>query len=428
MALDDSDEGSQSAGATGEPVRIVSRLRRWGVGVLLAYSLLHFAESWLWAGWHVRGGDVLSAFPGRLVAGRERFAADTVAVQYASPTWNYGPITHFWTYPLGFTQSVPRAMRILLVVNLLLLAASFIVWLRELAPSGDRQRALVAMLIVWLNSFPMIQAFVGREIEILEFALLTGAFFLLRRNRDVSAGTLIGLAAMTKYLPVIFVPYLLLKKRWRASAAALTTILIVAVLGQALLGFQHSVTFRRTREWTAEAVFRPHADNQALANVVQRLVTTGMYANEEKVTPRYPAAARALGLTLQLGITGLVFLALWRRRHGPVVAWEFGLVLMTMIIVPPWSNIYYLLFLVVPFSAAFLWGWRAAATHDRTTLVLAYVLASYVLPIGVIAAALALSPTAARNLLGHLSLPGLGMLLLFATFWALEPREPKAPL
>lgn len=393
------------------------RLKPWLLGLLLLYSLAHFALTGIWSALGLRGGDILSVFPGPLISGREQFGADT-----SNPTWNYGPVAQFWTYPLGFTRSVPTAMLTLLMVNYMLLGIAFLMWLTELSNENDKGTTAAIMLIIWLNYFPFLQALVGREIEVLEFFLLTLSFYLLRRGREAGAGCLIGLATMTKFLPGIFIPYLFLKGRWRAACSSMIVIILLALIGQGLLGFQHSLTFSLARDWSSLPIFRPHADNQAMINVVQRALNTGIDPDQHLVTPAFPRASKIVGILLQVAVTGLVFLAMWKRRTLPINAWEYSIVLITMIVIPPWSNIYYLMFLVVPFSAGFVWYSQSqdAVPYDVVALVIAYLLSGYVVPISFLAYAFSLSPIAMRNLLGHLSLPGIGMLILFASFWAFE--------
>ncbi|MBI1892860.1 MAG: DUF2029 domain-containing protein [Candidatus Rokubacteria bacterium] len=405
-----------------ETAAIVRGLKPVLWSVLLLYSVAHFAFTGVWAAIGVRGGDVLSGFPGPLVSGREEFAADTVAVQYPNPTWNYGPIAHFWTYPLGFVRSIPDAMRILLAVNYVLLGIAFLIWLGELSRDAGKGLSSAVMFVVWLNYFPLLQAIVGREFEILEFFLLSVGFYCLKRGREVVAGGMIGLAAMTKVLPALFVPYLVLKGRWRAAAASVVAIVVIGLVGQRVLGFEHSVTFRLARGWTSAADFEPHADNQAMANIVQRAFTTHINPRSPKMTPAFPAASRVLGGVAQISLLGFVLVWVWKQRRRPVNVWEYSILLMTMIVIPPWSNIYYLMFLVVPFSAGFVWllGRGEARFGQLAVVAIAYTLTGYVVPISFMASAVSLSPVEMRNLLGHLSIPGVGMLILFATFWELK--------
>ncbi|MBI3636442.1 MAG: DUF2029 domain-containing protein [Candidatus Rokubacteria bacterium] len=386
--------------------------RAWGLGLLLIYSVAHFAVTGIAGAVRVMGNDILSAFPGPLIAGREAWA-DTIALLFPPGTWNYGPVAQFWTYPLGIFRSVPNAMLALLLINYVLLGVSFAIWLAELARGRDRARTCAVMLVVWLNYFPLLTAITGREIEIFEFFLLSVAFHYLRRGGETVAGALVGLATMTKFLPGLFVPYLLLKRRWRAATAAVVMIAVTALAAQWLLDFRKSITFTLSGEVKASSVIaRDHPENQALTNVVQRELL------RLSATVR---TSKLVGNVLQGLVGGLALLAMWRRRHVAVGVWDYSIMLMTMIIVPPWSNVYYLMFLVVPFSAAFVWLTdRSGSRWHLATVVIAYLMSGYMVPFSVLGAPLGLSAIDVRFLLGSLSLPGIGLLLLYATFWELE--------
>lgn len=397
-------------------------------GLALVYSVAHFVQTGLWQAWQVNGGDALSVFPGPLVARRFDLFAETPAMRMG-PSWNYGPVMQFVTYPLGFFPPLERASHIWLVANYALLGVSFAVWFREFDDQRIRWALLVLMAVVWLNYFPLLQAISGREVEILELAAISLSFLALRRGRDVLGGGLLGIAVMTKFLPAIFLPYLAIKRRWRALGACVVIIAVIAIAAQATLGFERSLTFSlasRAADWSGCA-FPVHAENQSLVDVVQRMFTTGIDPASPFVDLRYERVTRVLGTSLQGLLLVAMFWVLWRRRRADVCAWEFSLLLIVMILVPPWNNLYYLVFLVVPFSYAcvhVLRSWRMAPVGSLcVALACAYAASGYVLPMSVLGRLAGLPSVEMRNLLGHLSLAGIGTLLLLASWPRLEPSR-----
>src|SRR5207245_2817893 len=110
-------------------------------------------------------------------------------------------VLHIVTLPFALAASQMQAMRLVLVVDYLLIAATFVIWMRLLMPGASAFVVRIVVLCVWLNYFPLLEAVTGREIEIFELFLVTLAIWALRRNRESLAGAALGVAALTKFLP-----------------------------------------------------------------------------------------------------------------------------------------------------------------------------------------------------------------------------------
>ena len=64
------------------------------------------------------------------------------------------------------------------------------------------------------------------QVNIVVFALALGGLYRQRTGRETSGSMLLGLAAALKVMPVVFIPYLAYRRRWRA---AITTTAVVAM-------------------------------------------------------------------------------------------------------------------------------------------------------------------------------------------------------
>jgi len=152
-----------------------------------------------------------------------------------SPEWwtgtgiFYGPIFvleyHFLLHPGGIATNAEFA-----VFDFLLFALAFgCAWL---ALFGLRHPRLALLVLgAWFAHHASVEAFsTTAHLEVLELALICGALLYAVRSRPLVSGGLIGLAIATKTLPGLFLPYLLLARRWRMMAAA-TVVALVVFLG-----------------------------------------------------------------------------------------------------------------------------------------------------------------------------------------------------
>jgi hypothetical protein len=219
-----------------------ARGRTVAYALLLAYSVVHFASVIGYA-CRIQGADLISAFPGPLMF-RVTEIWPALAKNWigGDPAWNYGPALHLLTLPFVFASSRLQATRVILVCDYLLMVVTFLLWMRLLLPERRYVPGWIAILCVWLNYFPLLEAVTGRELEVVELFLITLAVWALRRQREALAGVAIGVASMIKFLPAMFIPYLFVKWCRKGASVAGLTALAFAIFGQLALGWEQSVT------------------------------------------------------------------------------------------------------------------------------------------------------------------------------------------
>ena len=184
------------------------------------------------------------------------------------------------------------AMRLMLLVDYGLIAATFVLWMRLIFPRRPEAWMWISILCLWLNYFPLLDALVGREIEIFELFLITLGIWALRRRRNVAAGIAFSIAAMTKFLPIVFIPYLFVKGYRRAGWAACAVVaLTIALIAQPFLGWQRSATFDIARKEVTGEDFRTSYANQALTNVLYKTFS-GFNINDPHPRTWYPHLLR----------------------------------------------------------------------------------------------------------------------------------------
>lgn len=359
--------------------------------LFVGYSAAHFLYSGVYAAWQAAGGDFRSAFPGPLIFQlAERWPAlyrDWMEPWFlpSKVIWNYGPVAHFLTVPLIFAPTKEHAMTIVLLVNYVLVAATFVLWLRLLWGSRPSWAPALLLACLWLNYYPLLEAIVGREIELLEFFLVTVAVWALRRQREGLAGVAVGLATMTKFLPGILVPYLLVKGYRKAFWTALAVCGAIAALAQWLLGFQHSLTFAVLGGEVGTRYFPTIYMRQALINALYRMFAIVDPHQIEPVT-LYPDALKLVGMALQGTILAATAWFIVRWRRSALLELEVALLLLVAMIVLPHANTYYFVFALPALSlgiAAWLRRPDAFGALTKGALLGAIVLSGVLVPMKV---------------------------------------------
>jgi hypothetical protein len=266
----------------------------------------------------------------------------------------------------------------------------------RLAGDTDRVSPWVATLpIVATLPFVYEQFHIGQPNLLLLALMLTG-FFLLRRGREGLAGIPFATAAAIKAFPVMILPYLIWRRRWRATSIMLATmVLLLLVLPGSLRGFERNwseLTF-----WVKEMLLSNESmefaqrhdtfgwQNQSLYAVTHRLVrpiNAELFQNEDGAVQPPPIYVNLLNLDYRTAdivflavavAIGLAFIALLpaRDRRTPRSdAAEWSIVLLLIVLASPVSRPYYYVWLLCPWTVlARIWAAETNPTVARWTAV-----------------------------------------------------------
>jgi Glycosyltransferase family 87 len=155
----------------------------------------------------------------------------------------------------------------------------------------------VVLVLGWQ---PVLAALALGQVSVLLGALIVGAWVAIRAKHDVVAGVPAGLAAALKVYPVLFLPFLFVR-RPRAGVVGVATIAL-AVAGAALVsGFDQLDAFRNAAG-TVIATYGTAANNYALWS---RLSVLGGWAH----------STWFMALT-GCALVGTTMVASWRRGVG----------------------------------------------------------------------------------------------------------------
>jgi hypothetical protein len=237
------------------------------------------------------------------------------------------------------------------------------------------------------------------QINPLLFLLLAGAYWAYVRDRQVTAGVLLGLVAGIKIAPVVFLILLIRRGWWRATAAMLVTGVGSLAVGAAALGIQVNLTFftkvlpdlNRATGWIYD---------QSLGGAVSRLANQSVLRVQPTSAPIQIANVVAALLVL--------WLAGWATRPGPMTPQErgaeYGLGIMAMLLAGGIAWYPHFMHLLIPLFAVLglvaTRGWRA----ERAVAVAA-------------AVALLVFGVVAPLTISNLSMPGLVALSRTPAWW-----------
>ncbi len=332
----------------------MSRFRRVIVRALMAaallYSAAHVVQTGIRSAWSNFAGDFLAAWPGYYAAGwnPSLYIGSYSEYWWKAPIWCYGPLMHLLYLPFTFLPDIKTAYRGILLCSYAYALAAFFITTCAVVRRPKTLAAWTLFIALWANFYPLYETLLQNNIELLELALLAGAWALLARGRDRAAGAALGAATMAKFLPAIFVPYLIWKRRWRALSGLLAVMLPVALFIQLTLGWEHNFLVEQFRRGGTYGV--SYFTNQALSGIVMRFGQVVAWW-----VPALPVfddhgrwAAIAHGVSLTAGL--LLALLLGRFGRPGVERWEWSLLTMIMILVPPHAQPYYAVFLLLPFS------------------------------------------------------------------------------
>lgn len=277
----------------------------------------------------------------------------------------YGPQFTTWppinTWPpffLFIAAGLALLARVSLVGTLFLWQAGCVaaIWgaCRLLAPLVDEEPGPFSSFSSWATLVPVLMTarlfqehLQHTQVNLYLFLLVVLAFVLFRRRRDAWGGLALAVAASAKAVPIVFLPYLLYKRAWRAAAwtagflVVLNVVLPLAVFGPAR-------TAQHWRVWRGVAAAEtadptPHHMNQSLLAALKRILTREGGASDpvRYAVAAWPTSRVVTGFYL-LAALGALGLALAFRRHPPglrgpppVLAAELAVCLAAMTLVSP---------------------------------------------------------------------------------------------
>ncbi len=285
-----------------------------------------------------------------------------------------------------------------------------------------------AMLVPLLMTARLLQEhFQHTQINLYVLFLILLAFHLFQRRHDGLGGLALAAAASLRAVPLLFLPYLLYKRAWRAAAWTAGFLVVLNVF-LPVTAFGPTQALERWRSWRAVARTEtndptPGYSNQSLLAALKRLLTTEAGARDpvHAALVAWPTT-RVVHLFYALLAAGGLALAIAWARHPPDLAnpRAFGELAIGLVVMPLVSPLAWKAHFVTLLVGYWL-IWRAIPGQRRGMWTLWW--ASFAC---LTLSAPALLGTHVRSVLESLNVITVGALLVLGlTIWAARQPPPR---
>ena len=283
--------------------------------------------------------------------------------------FKYSPAAAVFFAPLALIP-YEAAKVVWYVLEFIFLAGIFLFCWRML-PAGATK---AAPLLIW--TFLAELKFLARELELGQVNLLilfslTLMVYSIIRGKEIRAGLLWGISLLFKPYALVFLPYFLLKKKFRALVAGITASAAGLALPVAFYGFKGNLAV--LREWPATL-------SKSTSGLLASFDNASLYGFLLKVFPSLPRQLSGiLFLAIFLVLAAVVLWLLRAGRTAPLTKnSEVQESAFLLILIPLFSplgwNYNYLYSL--PAVMLILSAWRHFPRTARTILVANFIIAS----------------------------------------------------
>jgi len=268
------------------------------------------------------------------------------------------------------------------------------------------------------------------QVNLLLFALVLAGLELGARGRDAAGGALIGLASAIKVMPLVFVPYLVWRRKWKLAASAVASFAAFSLSPAFVLGparFSAEVA-----AWRAEVAkgWGVGKMNQSVFALFDRLLGHGFLPLAAPGDTFAPESGRLLPAVATAALAVLVAalaLALFRGTTDGSLAefCEWSAVFTVSALFSPVAWKAYFCVLLLPNALLFA-AWRDPARPERSRRIAAALLIAAALCAWLPAPGLVGGKLAGR--LEMTSLPAFSALvLLFGSLWLRRESGRQRP-
>jgi len=257
----------------------------------------------------------------------------------------YPPLLAICFLPLT-ALPMQTAAQLWFFINLSLYGLSLILIARSL----ELSRLTKMLPLFWILAFlfpPALFTLYKGQVNIVILLLLAMTYWLYRKGSQPVAGLALGLAVMIKVIPACLLVYFLWKRRYVLSLAAISTIVIISILGLMIVGLTPHKTYL-IEVLPSLAQPRPNPANQSLGGFFSLLFIEHLYT--EYFTHR-PVLWKALTWTLSVALIVATAAICSRQRRGAQrVELEMSLVIATLPLIAniAWVDMFVLL--VFPYA------------------------------------------------------------------------------
>ncbi len=253
------------------------------------------------------------------------------------------PPPFLWLVPWWRWFDLKQGFTAWFVFNELCLLAACLVLERWWRPFTELTGPLLAAMVALMYGVAYSAELGQANFPVL--ALIVAGLAVERRS-PVAAGVLVGLAAMLKMSPALFVFWWALRGSWRAAGAAVATAVVSSLLTLPLLALPHQLTFYTdvlprfaSGDYNGLTIQIDLFANHSVPNLLHQAFPSG--------ENRLSAIARGLSTTFTLSLLAVGAFLFRRRSDDPVVlAAQASSVLVAMLLIPVYTYEHHLVFAI----------------------------------------------------------------------------------
>jgi len=325
-------------------VRAPASWERVAIGLAVLFALVNIINALN------KGGDAAVFFEGgrRFLEAEPLYEGSSAAAGFIGP-----PFQAMFFAPFAWVADLhPVAAKLLWhVVNVVSLVAG--VWLTATAWWSIRERVglqprpwfplLFAPLFAVL--LPLQTNFEHQNMNTVLLALLAAATWQLTIGSAIAAGVLVGIAIALKAFPALILIYLGLRQQWRASAAAITTAVVLSALPIVVYGIDGYRQLIADFVRLGRSGWPVRGNNQSLVAAIDRYFT-GFAADGVRSAAEAPMAVTVFAVVAVVLSVLLIVVLVRARFTVAAVPLEIAAVTILAILVSPiaWDHYWTLLF------------------------------------------------------------------------------------
>ncbi|RJP31614.1 MAG: DUF2029 domain-containing protein [Candidatus Omnitrophota bacterium] len=204
---------------------------------------------------------------------------------------------------------------------------------------------------------PLVQTFAAGQMNTFLLLIFTASLYQLKKQRELSAGALIGFGAAIKVAPAFFILYFLWKRKWAAAFSAVLVVLLSLLVSFLWLGPDVHYSFldlaaqmgygsSTWAEYGQHYHVEPH--NQAPAALWYRLFT-----HNPSTTGVLDSLALAKLFSYVTALCIVVLLLYYTRKQTTAFPeWEYSIWIIGMLVIPSLMWDHYLTQALFPITVA----------------------------------------------------------------------------
>jgi len=294
-----------------------------------------------------KGGDAAVFFEGgrRLLTAEPLYAGSSAASGFIGPPFQAVFFAPFAAVA-GASEVAARVLWHLTGIACLIAGIAFSArtWWAARGELGLPPKPYLPSLFVPLVAvlLPMQTNFEHQNMNPLLLALIAAATWFLVRGKDAGAGGLLGAAIALKVFPALVVLVLMARARWRATAIAIVTAVVLTLIPLAIYGLDGYTDLARDFWRLANSGFPLRGNNQSLLAALDRWQFG--YPQDDV---REPAAGAPAVVLVTMLVGTLVWMgSRWQRPALSTTALQMFAALTLAVVMSPiaWDHYWLLLF------------------------------------------------------------------------------------